>query len=146
MSDWTLTAKAPQRVTSMTKNIPHIIALSLHYPWIPITRFWSSARSGLFSHSLSHMFVDEKIFESYFSDQLTFLNIRSRASHRIYRLSLPLRAPETLSLLSKSRIFIFNVHLTLFVRRMTSHNSIVSSFSKLTWNLYRYSRTSKYRR
>ena len=25
----------------MAKNIPHIIALSLHYPWIPITRFWS---------------------------------------------------------------------------------------------------------
>ena len=57
MSDWTLTAKTPQRVTSMTKNIPHIIALSLHYPWIPITRFWSSAQSGLFSHILSHISV-----------------------------------------------------------------------------------------
>ena len=31
---------------------------------------------------------------------------------------------ETLSSLSKSRISIFNAHLTLFVRRMTSHNSI----------------------
>ena len=37
-----------------------------------------------------------------------------------------------LSSLSKSRISIFNAHLTLLVRRMTSH---VSSFSKLTWNL-----------
>ena len=71
-----------------------------------------------------HMFVNEKIFESYFRDRLTFLNIRSRTSRRIYRLVLPLRAPEKLSSLSKSRISIFNAHLTLFVRRMTSHNSI----------------------
>ena len=40
------------------------------------------------------------------------------------RLALPLRAPEMLSSLSKSRISIFNAHLTLFVHRMTSHNSI----------------------
>ena len=66
----------------------------------------------------------KKIFESYFRDRLTFSNIRSRTSRRIYRLALPLRAPETLSSLSKSRISIFNAHLTLFVRRMTSHNSI----------------------
>ena len=32
------------------------------------------------------------------------------------RLALPLRAPETLSLSSKSRIFLFNAHLALFVR------------------------------
>ena len=70
------------------------------------------------------MFVDEKIFESYFSDRLTFSNIRSRTSRRIYRLALPLRAPERLSSLSKSRIYIFNAHLILFVRRLTSHNSI----------------------
>ena len=43
---------------------------------------------------------------------------------RIYRLALLLRAPETLSSLSKSRISIFNAHLTLLVRKMTSHNSI----------------------
>ena len=66
----------------------------------------------------------KKIFESYFRDRLTFSNIRSRTSRRIYRLALPLRAPETLSSLSKSRISIFNAHLTLFVRRMTLHNSI----------------------
>ena len=70
------------------------------------------------------MFVDEKIFELFFSDQLTFSNIHSRTSCRIYRLALPLRAPGMLSLLSKSRISIFNTHFTLFVRRMTSHNSI----------------------
>ena len=51
------------------------------------------------------MFVDEKIFESYFSDRLTFLNISSRTSRR---LALPLCAPETLSSLCKSRISIFN--------------------------------------
>ena len=66
----------------------------------------------------------KKIFESYFSDRLTFSNIRSRTSRRIYRLALPVCAPETLSSLSKSRISIFNAHLTLFVLRMTSHNSI----------------------
>ena len=66
----------------------------------------------------------KKKFESYFRDRFTFLNIRSRTSSRIYRLALPLCVPETLSSLSKSRISIFNVHLTLFVRRMTSHNSI----------------------
>ena len=56
--------------------------------------------------------------------------IRSRTSCRIYRLALPLRAPETLSSLSKSRISIFNAHLTLFVRRMTSHNSIGGGIGK----------------
>ena len=71
-----------------------------------------------------YMFVDEKIFESYFRDRLTFSNIDSRTSRRIYRLALLLRAPETHSSLSKSRIYIFNAHLTLLVRRMTSHNSI----------------------
>ena len=63
-----------------------------------------------------YMFVDEKIFESYFSDRLTFSNVRSRTSRRIYRLALPLHAPEMLSSLRKSRISIFNVHLTLFHR------------------------------
>ena len=67
--------------------------------------------------------VDKKI-ESYYSDQLTFSNNRSRTSHQINRLGLPLHAPEMLSSLSKSRIFIFDVHLALFIRRMTSHNSI----------------------
>ena len=66
----------------------------------------------------------KKIFESYFRDRLTFSNIDSRTSRRIYRLALLLRAPEMLSSLSKSRISIFNAHLTLLVRKMTSHNSI----------------------
>ena len=74
------------------------------------------------------MFVGEKIFESYFSDRLTFcflyLNTVRRTSRQIYRLALPLRAPEMLSSLSISRISIFNAHLTLFVRRTMSHNSI----------------------
>ena len=66
----------------------------------------------------------KKIFESYFRDRFTFSNIDSRTSRRIYRLALLLRTPETLSSLSKSRISIFNAHLTLLVRRMMSHNSI----------------------
>ena len=65
----------------------------------------------------------KKKFESYFRDRLTFSNVDSRTSRRIYRLALLLRAPETLSSLSKSRISIFNAHLTLLVRKMTSHNS-----------------------
>ena len=66
-----------------------------------------------------YMFVDQKKFESYFSDRLTFSNIHGRTSQRIYRLALWLWDPETLSSSSKSRIFWYNVHLTLFVRKMT---------------------------
>ena len=66
----------------------------------------------------------KKKFESYFRDRLTFSNVDSRTSGRIYRLALLLRTPETLSSLSKSRISIFNAHLTLLVCKMTSHNSI----------------------
>ena len=40
------------------------------------------------------MFVDQKKFESYFSDRLTFSNIHGRTSRRIYRLALPLLPPE----------------------------------------------------
>ena len=72
------------------------------------------------------MFVDKKN-DSYFSDRLTFSNIRGRTSRLIYRLALTLHAPEILSLLSKSRISLFNAHLALFVRRMTHirlHNPI----------------------
>ena len=75
-------------------------------------------------HIYIYMSVVEKKFESYFRDRLTFSNVDTRTSRRIYRLALLLRAPETLSSLSKSRISIFNAHLTLLVRKMTSHNSI----------------------
>ena len=74
-----------------------------------------------------HIYIclwSKKKFESYFRDRLTFSNVDSRTSRPIYRLALLLRAPETLSSLSKSRISIFNAHLTLLVRKMTSHNSI----------------------
>ena len=76
------------------------------------------------------MFVDQKKIESYFSDRLTFSNIHDRTSRRIYRLALPLLSPETLSSLSKLRIFLFNVHLALFVRMdnsFTCTNASVSS-------------------
>ena len=75
------------------------------------------------------MFVDKKKFESYFSDQLTFSNIRNRTSRRTYRLALPLHAPEMLSSSSNSRIFLYNAHLTLFVRMddtITRTNASVS--------------------
>ena len=75
----------------------------------------------------------KKIFESYFRDRLTFSNIDSRTSGRIYRLALLLRAPEMLSSLSKSRISIFNAHLTLLVRKMMSHNSIGKYRHLVNW-------------
>ena len=60
----------------------------------------------------AYMFVDKKnMFESYFSDRLTFSNIRSRTSCQIYRLALPLLFPETLSSSSKSRILVYNATL-----------------------------------
>ena len=84
-------------------------------------------------HIYIYMFVVEKKFESYFRDRLTFSNIDSRTSRRIYRLALLLRAPETLFSLSKSRISIFNAHLTLLVRKMTSHNSIGKYRHLVNW-------------
>ena len=71
-----------------------------------------------------YMSVVEKNLNRTFRDRLTFSNVDSRTSRQIYRLALLLRAPETLSSLSKSRISIFNAQLTLLVRKMTSHNSI----------------------
>ena len=64
------------------------------------------------------MFVDQNKIELYFSDRLTFSNIRGRTSRRIYRLALQLLSPETLS---------SNVHLALFVRRMTQLQSLNSN-------------------
>ena len=72
-----------------------------------------------------HVFIclwTKKKIESYFRG-LTFSNIHGKSFCRIYRLALPLCTPETLSLLSKSRIFLYNVHLALFVRRMTQLRS-----------------------
>ena len=65
-----------------------------------------------------HIYVGRYIkkIESYFSDRLTFSNFHGRTSLRIYRLALPLRAPETFSSSSKSRIFLYNAHLALFVQ------------------------------
>ena len=67
-----------------------LAALSRHYPARVCT-----------SRGLCICLWTKKIFESYFSDQLTFSNIRSRTSRQIYRLAVPLRTPETLSSLSK---------------------------------------------
>ena len=49
--------------------------------------------------------IYKNVIESYFSDQLTFSNIRGRISCRIYGLALPLLSPEMLSSSTKSRIF-----------------------------------------
>ena len=88
---------------------------------------------GVHIYIYIYMSVVEKKFESYFRDRLTFSNVDSRTSRWIYRLALLLRAPETLSSLSKSRISIFNAHLTLLVRKMTSHNSIGKYRHLVNW-------------
>ena len=63
--------------------------------------------------------------ESYMVDSPFQTFAVGSTSRRIYRLaSLPLLSPETLSSLSKLRIFLFNVHL--FVRRMTQLQSLNS--------------------
>ena len=73
-----------------------------------------------------HICLWTKNIESYFSDRLTLSNIHGRTSRRSYRLSLPLRAPET-SLSSKSRIFLYNEHLALFVQRITQFYGFTNS-------------------
>ena len=132
----------------ITRTIPlsyykDLIVISLcdivhqHTQTIPFYPALSCMSRGLCDRAGVHIYICFLKIESYFSDRLTFSNIRSRTSCQIYRLALPLRAPETLSSLNKSRISIFNAHLALFVRRMTSHNSIgrYSHISKLTLEL-----------
>ena len=73
---------------------------------------------------------EQEVIVSYFSDQFTFSNISVRTSRRIYRLALPLHAPETLSTSSKSRIYLYNAHLALFVQMddiITCTNASVST-------------------
>ena len=79
------------------------------------------------AHIICNIYVcgPKKNLESYFSDPLTFSNTRGRTSHQIYRLALPLLSPEMLSSSSKPRIFLYNVHLALFVR-MTDEGVHVS--------------------
>ena len=73
---------------------------------------------GVHIHLYVYMFVDQK---KNLNRTLAIFK-RSRTSRRIYRLALPL---EKLSSLSKSRIFIFNAHLTLFDRSTIPSVSIV---------------------
>ena len=79
----------------------------------------------LYSYVSSYV-LDTKKIASYFSDRLTFSNVRGRTSHQNDRLAVPPRAPEKLSSPSKSRIFLYNAHLALFVRKMPQLNSSVS--------------------
>ena len=71
------------------------------------------------------MLVDEKNIESYLAIDSPFQIFTVGLLVKfIDYIALLLCAPETLSSLSKSSISVFNAHLTLFVHRMTSHNSI----------------------
>ena len=81
-----------------------------------------------------YMFVDKKN-QTYFSDRFTFSNIRCRNSLLIYRLALPLCAPEMLPSSSKSRIFLYMVHVALFVRRITQLQQILLISLRLPFNV-----------
>ena len=87
-----------------TYDIPTIYKISIEHP-----------RSGArFARPIT--FICGQKNYSYCSNRLTFSNFRVRTSRRIYRLALPLLSPKTLSSSSKSRIFLYNVHLALLVR------------------------------
>ena len=105
--------------------IPYLVEKHLAIPTSP---FFHLLVNDFYVVAIIIVFVDKnKLNRSYFSDQLTFSNIRSRTSCQIYRLALPLYAAEMLSSLSRSKISVFNMHLTSVVQRMTqlrSHNSI----------------------
>ena len=96
----------------------HTRACSKYKPLLFITPHAQRERGKVIGCGVHICLWTKKIFESYFRDRLAFSNIRNRTSPRIYRLALPLRAPEKLSSLSKSRISIFNAHLTLIFRRI----------------------------
>ena len=85
--------------------------------WLIITLHAQSERGKVIG--LGVLMWTKKKIEPYFSDRLTFSNVHGMTSHRIYRLVLALLSLETLSSLSKQKIFVFNAHLTLFVQRMT---------------------------
>ena len=78
--------------------------------------------------------------ESYFSDRLTFSNIRGRTSRLIYRLALLLHTPEMLSSSSKSMMFLYNAYLALFIRmndtitRTKASLSISKYHHLVNWN------------
>ena len=98
---------------------------------LPHTRSESGGGGGGGAGVYIYIYIYERIaiyvclwMKKYLNRTLRSTHLCSRTSRRIYRLALPLCAPEMLSSLSKSRISIFNVHLTLNVHRMTSHNSI----------------------
>ena len=63
------------------------------------------------------------------SGQLSTIIPHNHGINITYRLALPLLSPETLSSLSKLRIFLFNVHFALFVRRMINYGRSILSVS-----------------
>ena len=79
---------------------------------------------GVGVHILYIYVCRPKKFESYFSDRLTFSNIRGRNSHQIYRLARPLLSPEILSSLSKLRIFFLMRTMLYLFEGWQSLNSI----------------------
>ena len=71
---------------------------------------------GVHTYIYIGMFVDKKIFESYFSNRLTFSNICGRTS----RLALPLLSPETLS------SSIFSYIMPLLHKRIGKYRHLVN--------------------
>ena len=88
---------------------------------------------GVGVHIYICMSVDQK---KIFLNNTRSTHLYGRTSRRIYRPALPLLSPEPLSLSSKSRIFLYNAQLALFVRMddtitRTNASVSISSFSKL---------------
>ena len=105
----------------------------LYHPFGVVTPH-AHVRAG--GYVIGCMFVDQRKFLIvYFSNRLTFSNIRGRTSRLIYRPALPLLSPETLSL---SSIFLYyNTHLALFVRMddtITRTNASGKYCHLVNWN------------
>ena len=69
------------------------------------------------------MYVTPNKFEWTLAVHSTFQTLAVDFLVEFIRLALLLHTPETLSSSSKSRIFLYNAHLALFVRKMTQLRS-----------------------
>ena len=76
-------------------------------------------RATALSDMFIYMFVDQKNLNHTLVIDSPFQTFEEGLLNLIYRLAQPLLSPQTLYTSSKSKIFLFNAHLVLFVQRMT---------------------------
>ena len=90
----------------------------------------------MYIHMYIGILVDKKKLDSYFSDRLTFSNIRCRASHQIYRVALPLLSVLWRARLScgKERVWSNSIlHFVLGTPRNPWHVNWLSTVSDILW-------------